>query len=80
MTHEPVLSDRAGLVSCSGKRCYDFAGARKLAKRMRRNQDKHVEAYHCHHCRHWHIGAIGPKRAHRPPEPDDDQSQIRPGQ
>lgn len=71
MNHEPVLSDRAGLVSCSGKRCYDFAGAKKLAKRMRRNQDKHVEAYHC---RHWHIGALALNKRHgRRPEPDDGQ-------
>lgn len=57
----PVLSDRPGLVSCSGKRRYDHKAAKQLARKMRRNEDHKVEGYHCCHCRAWHIGTIKPK-------------------
>jgi hypothetical protein len=59
---EPVLSERPGLISCSGKRCYDHAGSKKLAKRMRQTQDKRVQAYHCIHCHSWHIGTSRPRQ------------------
>jgi hypothetical protein len=61
---EPVLSETRGLISCSGKRCYESQPvAAKLAKRVRRSRDhERVEAYHCGHCKSWHIGSVQPKQ------------------
>lgn len=46
---------RAG---CTGKSAFDqFAQAAHAAKRRnRQSSDAHLEAYHCKHCNHYHVG------------------------
>ena len=51
----PIDNFKSG---CSGKVQFPtFTKAASTAKRMRKgNRDCHVEAYHCLHCQHFHVG------------------------
>ena len=51
----PIEHFKAG---CSGKvQFLTFTKAASTAKRMRKtNRECHVEAYHCQHCQHFHVG------------------------
>jgi len=46
------------IAGCTGKVGFiSFTKAATVAKRMRKgNRECHVEAYHCQHCQHFHVG------------------------
>lgn len=50
-----VLDRRA---QCTGKRAYEIYDE---AKRVSKTMHNPVNIYRCPHCRHWHIGRVGPK-------------------
>jgi hypothetical protein len=54
----PEVSPATGVRGCGGKRAYEsFTVAERMAKRTNRGrEDAHVEAYHCRHCNHFHVG------------------------
>lgn len=56
MIHEPnIITDHKP--GCTGKKPFGtMQAARRRAKIMRRKYDKPLEAYHCRHCRAFHIG------------------------
>lgn len=47
---------------CDGKRPWPFTVAERIARRMRRQQERRVSAYHCEICKNWHVGeALAPR-------------------
>jgi hypothetical protein len=71
-----VLAPQSNHVACTGKRCYDAPSAKRVAKTLRRHDDKsQAHPYHCPHCHNWHIGQVTKRRAERRrPRVEDDAS------
>lgn len=62
-THEPIYSPHNDKPGCNGKRCWpNFAVARNMADRTRRQTHEAIDPYKCRHCGWFHIGGGGYKR------------------
>jgi hypothetical protein len=60
-------------ISCAGKAQLPGQRAREIAKGKRRG-DTPLQAYHCEHCGHWHVGSSQlPKAARRRPRHENDE-------
>jgi hypothetical protein len=63
----PVVSPHDGVHGCGGKRCYPSASvAQRVARTARRALDVPLSAYHCGHCRSWHLGELEVRKTGRP--------------
>ena len=52
---------------CTGKGVFTTAARdAEYARKMRRNHESRLAAYHCRHCHQWHIGGLEERgEAHR---------------
>lgn len=62
-------------ISCLGKAQLPPQRAREIAKAKRRG-DNPLQAYHCEHCGHWHVGSSHlPMTARRRPRHNDNDEE-----